>query len=200
MSVVLNLVRLSKGLVPRRAGYDTVRTCKFVGPTEWPWFDPDAIKNPATKKIENWASMQHDFPTESNDMWEVSTAEWPIVERLIAPRYKRKPDLPPGTVTPGGYVAPSARPGDHPYFVGRTSNFLPRVHMRYHDIEETVETIVSGVDGDIFLLAGELEEYLLGLHGRTQPVVYYVEEPKAKIFFQRDFVNDIKRFLLDKGF
>ena len=68
MSVVLNLVRLSKGLVPRRAGYDTVRTCKFVGPTEWPWFDPDAIKNPATKKIENWASMQHDFPTESNDM------------------------------------------------------------------------------------------------------------------------------------
>jgi len=34
-----------------------------------------------------------------------------------------------GEVTASGYRAPTAKPGDYPYFVGRTTNYMPRVHM-----------------------------------------------------------------------
>ncbi|XP_018015609.1 uncharacterized protein LOC108672456, partial [Hyalella azteca] len=104
------------------------------------------------------------------------------------------------TRTPGGYVAPSARPGDLPYFVNRTSNFLPRVHLKRNFELYTVMTVVSGVEGDVFQLAAELKAHLVGLYGLKETVVLQVLEPHQKIFFKGDFVNDIKQFLEERGF
>jgi len=173
------------------------------------WFDEEADTEIATKKVKEWPAIKHTVPEARDDYFEVSSKEWPIVEALLAERIKEKPNVPPGTVTPGGYRAPSARIGEHPYWVGRTSNWQPRVHLHYDEVAEhyaylhvrdKFQTIVSGVDGDIWQLEADLKEYLLALYGTSRTVNTVTIEPHQKIFILGDFVSDVKNFLYDKGF
>ncbi|KAF2363116.1 Ribosomal protein L49/IMG2, partial [Trinorchestia longiramus] len=163
------------------------------------WFDAEAKTCPATKHIDQNPTIEYEFPAKNASVDRL-VAEWAYVERLFPKTAIKKPNLEPGTHTPGGYIAPSANPGDHPYFVGRTYNFMPRVHFKKIYATNSFRTVVSGVEGDIFQLAADLKAYLINLYGLDQIIILQVLEPHQKIFFEGDFVNDIKEFLLEKGF
>ena len=59
--------------------------------------------------------------------------EWRYVERLLEqslPKTIPVPDVEPGTVKPSGFRMPTAKIGDHPYYVKRNPNWMLPVYVK----------------------------------------------------------------------
>ncbi|XP_076045180.1 mitochondrial ribosomal protein L49 [Oratosquilla oratoria] len=130
---------------------------------------------------------------------DVSTAEWHFVERLISDSAIPKPPCPPGEVTPSGYVVPTAKFGDYPYHVSRNVAHMLRVYLKHQPKLQRYVTYLRGVEGDIFLLGEEIRMLLTKLHPNSI-IRVRVHEPHQVIQVKGDYVNDIKEYLLKKGF
>ena len=59
--------------------------------------------------------------------------EWNYVERLLdqsRPKTIPVPEVEPGKVLPSGFTMPTAKRGDHPYFVKRNPNWMLPVYVK----------------------------------------------------------------------
>lgn len=166
-------------------------------PTNHPptyYVDPNTSA-PTSSKL---PALKHTHP-QSYEKVEMSTAEWSYVERLIPPTAIPKPTVNPGEVTPSGWVAPSARPRDYPYFVPRAASHMLPVYLLHQPILSRFITSVKHVEGDIFVLAEELREHLTPLIA-PKILCLRVHEPHQMIQVKGQLVGEIKEFLLKKGF
>ncbi|XP_042892935.1 39S ribosomal protein L49, mitochondrial-like isoform X2 [Penaeus japonicus] len=142
--------------------------------------------------------LQHTIP-ESYKEVEVSTAEWSFVERLIPPKAIPKPNVKPGEVTPSGWVAPSAAPGDYPYFVSRSASHMLPVYVKHEPIMSRFTTTVKNVEGDVFTLGEELRQYLSDKFP-FKHINLRVHEPHRMIQIKGEYVLEVREYLIRKGF
>lgn len=86
------------------------------------------------------------------------------------------------------------------YFVGRTSNFMLPVYVEVlaRDNREELRTKVRKVEGNLFQLRQDLDQHLFDLYQRQ--FIAQVSEIQHQILFLGDFEEEIKEFLLNKGF
>ncbi|XP_045106880.1 39S ribosomal protein L49, mitochondrial-like [Portunus trituberculatus] len=140
----------------------------------------------------------HTIP-DSRAQVETSTVEWHYVERLFPQKSIPKPTVSPGEVTPSGWVAPSAKPGDHPYFIRRSQSHMLPVYLHNVPHMSKYRTFVHHVEGDIFALLEELQEYLKD-RKHTRILNMRAHEPHQKIEIKGQYVAEVREFLLKKGF
>ncbi|ROT76916.1 putative 39S ribosomal protein L49, mitochondrial [Penaeus vannamei] len=148
--------------------------------------------------ISKFPRLQHTIPESYNEV-EVSTAEWSFVERLIPPKAIPKPKANPGEVTPSGWVAPSAVPGDYPYFVPRSASHMLPVYVKHEPIMSRFTTSVKKVEGDAFALGEELRQYLSEKFA-PKHINLRVHEPHRMIQIKGEYLLEVKEFLISKGF
>ncbi|KAK8392805.1 hypothetical protein O3P69_014918 [Scylla paramamosain] len=153
---------------------------------------------PAALGITNLPAGRHTIP-DSRAQVETSTAEWHYVERLFPLKSIPKPTVAPGEVTPSGWVAPSAKPGDHPYFVRRSPSHMIPVYLHHIPHISKYRTFVSHVEGDVFALLEELREYLQD-RKHTRILNMRAHEPHQKIEIKGQYVAEVREFLLERGF
>ncbi len=127
--------------------------------------------------------------------------EWQHVENLLAPDLV--PEVPVKDRYPSGFVRPTARHGDHPYFVRRTTSHLMPVYARRmanadQGARTFVVTVVRRADGDLFKLRDDLADFLRQRYDRE--FMSQVGEVYGRVLFRGDFEEDFKEFLLEKGF
>ncbi|KAG7161579.1 39S ribosomal protein L49, mitochondrial-like [Homarus americanus] len=169
-----------------------------VGRGMWKYTSRDLHTTTATPSYSKLPRLQHTI-SESYEQVEVSTAEWPYVERLLPYTTIPKPSSNPGEVTPSGWVAPSAQPGDYPYFVPRAASHMMPVYVEHEPILNRFVTRVKHVEGDIFALGEELQEHLTRLFP-SKYIILRVHEPHQVIHIKGQFVGAVKEFLFKKGF
>lgn len=152
----------------------------------------------AALSIAKQPAGQHTIP-DSRAQVETSTAEWQYVERLFPLQSIPKPNVAPGEVTPSGWVAPSAKPGDYPYFVRRSESHMVPVYLDHIPELTRYRTFVNHVEGDVFALLEELREYL-NERKHTRLLNMRAHEPHQKIEIKGQYVAEVREFLLKKGF
>lgn len=190
MSVVSSLAR------PWRSVSSLARPCRSVSSLCPPLRRLHV--SPAAPSINRLPAGRHTIP-EARAQVEVSTEEWKYVERLFPPKAIPKPTAAPGEVMPSGWVAPSAKPGDHPYFVRRNPSHQLPVYLTHNAIISKYRTKISHVEGDIWVLLEELRAYL---QQRRDPKVLNMRahEPHQRIEIKGQYVMEVRDFLLAKGF
>nr|XP_006136668.1 39S ribosomal protein L49, mitochondrial [Pelodiscus sinensis] len=126
-----------------------------------------------------------------------STEEYKFVERLIPPTRIPAPPKHDQYPTPSGWRPPSDTPPALPYFVRRS-----RMHNVpvYKDITSGNRrmTVIRKIEGDIWALEKEVKEFLTQLAGKPPPI--QVNEVTASIRIKGYFDNELKEWLLNKGF
>lgn len=122
--------------------------------------------------------------------------EWRFVERLLT--YDIVPPVPEKDEYPSGYRPPTARPGDHAYFVARTPSHLLPVYADYHAPSKVMQTQVKRADGNLYQLRDDLKAFLADRY--RMDFISQVSEVQQKVIFRGDFEKDFKEFLLNKGF
>lgn len=126
--------------------------------------------------------------------------EWAYVERLLP--MKIIPHLPPSPsgdgVYPSGFVAPKTQPGELPYHVTRTRNYMLPVYTEFDRPKLLVTTYINNCDGDLYKLRADLKQFLFERY--EQEFMTQVAELYGRVKFRGDFEQDFKEFLLHKGF
>ncbi|CAL4114184.1 unnamed protein product [Meganyctiphanes norvegica] len=80
--------------------------------------------------LDQLPSIQLTIP-ESRGKVEMSTAEWKYVERLLPSKTIPPHFAQPGEILPSGWVAPSAKVGDHQYFARRNNSHQLQVYVKH---------------------------------------------------------------------
>ncbi|XP_004618467.2 39S ribosomal protein L49, mitochondrial [Sorex araneus] len=126
-----------------------------------------------------------------------SVDEYQFVERLLPPTSIPKPPKHDSYPTASGWQPPRDPPPDLPYFVRRS-----RMHNIpvYTDITHGNRqmTVIRKVEGDIWALQKDVEEFLRLLLGRTP--VTQVNEVTGTLRVKGYFHEPLKAWLLEKGF
>ncbi|XP_043931767.1 39S ribosomal protein L49, mitochondrial [Protopterus annectens] len=126
-----------------------------------------------------------------------STDEFKFVERLIPPTRIPEPPNHDKYPTPSGWKPPQDPLPDLPYQVRRS-----RMHNIpvYTDITHASRkiTIIRKIEGDIWALEKELEQYLKQITETVPPI--QVNEVSMSILIKGHFDKELKSWLLDKGF
>ncbi|XP_032009280.1 large ribosomal subunit protein mL49 [Hylobates moloch] len=126
-----------------------------------------------------------------------SVDEYQFVERLLPAT--RIPDPPKHEhhPTPSGWQPPRDPPPNLPYFVRRS-----RMHSIpvYKDITHGNRqmTVIRKVEGDIWALQKDVEDFLSPLLGKTP--VTQVNEVTGTLRIKGYFDQELKAWLLEKGF
>ncbi|XP_075401559.1 large ribosomal subunit protein mL49 [Tenrec ecaudatus] len=126
-----------------------------------------------------------------------SVDEYRFVERLLPPT--RIPDPPKHEhyPTPSGWQPPQDPPPNLPYFVRRS-----RMHNIpvYTDITHGNRqmTVIRKVEGDIWALQKDVEEFLKPLLGKVP--ITQVNEVTGTLRIKGYFDQQLKAWLLEKGF
>nr|BAE87584.1 unnamed protein product [Macaca fascicularis] len=126
-----------------------------------------------------------------------SVDEYQFVERLLPAT--RIPDPPKHEhyPTPSGWQPPRDPPPNLPYFVRRS-----RMHNVpvYKDITHGNRqmTVIRKVEGDIWALQKDVEDFLSPLLGKTP--VTQVNEATGTLRIKGYFDQELKAWLLEKGF
>lgn len=122
--------------------------------------------------------------------------EWKFVEDLMP--MELIPPIPVRDSYPSGFVPPTAKPGDRPYFVARTVHHMMPVYAEFNRKKMTLLTEVRKVDGNLFALRDDLDEFLEERYGME--FISQVAELYGVVRYRGDFEEDFKHFLLSKGF
>ncbi|XP_059002864.1 large ribosomal subunit protein mL49 [Mustela lutreola] len=126
-----------------------------------------------------------------------SVDEYHFVERLIPPTSIPKPPNHEHYPTPSGWQPPRDPPPDLPYLVRRS-----RMHNIpvYKDITHGNRqmTVIRKVEGDIWALQKDVEDFLSPLLGKTP--VTQVNEVTGTLRIKGYFDQQLKAWLLEKGF
>ncbi|XP_076971878.1 large ribosomal subunit protein mL49 [Tamandua tetradactyla] len=125
-----------------------------------------------------------------------SVHEYQFVERLIPPTSIPKPPK-HEQLTPSGWQPPQDPPPNLPYFVRRS-----RMHNIpvYRDITHGNRqmTVIRKVEGDIWALQKDVEDFLSPLLGKTP--VTQVSEVTGTLRVKGYVDQQLKAWLLEKGF
>lgn len=89
-------------------------------------------------------------------------------------------------------------PGDYPYFIERSRNYMQPVYLRITHRGMRKITILSKIQGDIWALELDLKEYLREQIGHDIGTI--IHEFAGQIQFKGDQVSHVKRWLDIKGF
>nr|CAH0111780.1 unnamed protein product [Daphnia galeata] len=128
---------------------------------------------------------------------EVSAENWRFVERLIPPTFV--PSYPKNGNYSSDWTPPADTPPNLPYFVKRTKNYMVPVYLKFEEVRnERKITIIRHIEGDIWVLEKAIKSHLESLSKR--PVVSQVHEVAMHIKFRGDYVNEVKKWLLNAGF
>ncbi|XP_012520880.1 PREDICTED: 39S ribosomal protein L49, mitochondrial [Propithecus coquereli] len=126
-----------------------------------------------------------------------SVDEYQFVERLLPPTSIPKPPKHEHYPTPSGWQPPRDPPPNLPYFVRRS-----RMHNIpvYKDITHgnRLMTVIRKVEGDIWALQKDVEEFLSPLLGKTP--ITQVNEVTGTLRIKGYFDQQLKAWLLEKGF
>uniref|UniRef100_G3VB87 Large ribosomal subunit protein mL49 n=1 Tax=Sarcophilus harrisii TaxID=9305 RepID=G3VB87_SARHA len=126
-----------------------------------------------------------------------SSEEYAFVERLIPPTGIPEPPRHQSYPTPSGWQPPRDPPPNLPYFIRRS---------RMHNVPVYTElthgnrkmTLIRKVEGDIWALQKDVEEFLTPLLGKTP--VTQVNEVTGTLRIKGYFDQQLKAWLLEKGF
>ncbi|XP_037373494.1 39S ribosomal protein L49, mitochondrial [Talpa occidentalis] len=126
-----------------------------------------------------------------------SVDEYKFVERLLPPTNIPKPLKHERCPTPSGWQPPRDPPPNLPYFVRRS-----RMHNIpvYRDITHGNRqmTVIRKVEGDIWALQKDVEDFLSPLLGKTP--ITQVNEVTGTLRIKGYFDQQLKAWLLEKGF
>lgn len=126
-----------------------------------------------------------------------SVDEYHFVERLLPPASIPKPPKHEHYPTPSGWQPPRDPAPSLPYFVRRS-----RMHNIpvYRDITHGNRqmTVIRKVEGDIWALQKDVEDFLSPLLGKTP--VTQVNEVTGTLRVKGYFDQQLKAWLLEKGF
>ncbi|GAB5578073.1 39S ribosomal protein L49 [Prionailurus iriomotensis] len=126
-----------------------------------------------------------------------SVDEYQFVERLLPPTRIPKPPKHEHYPTPSGWQPPRDPPPNLPYFVRRS-----RMHNIpvYKDITHGNRqmTVIRKVEGDIWALQKDVEDFLSPLLGKTP--VTQINEVTGTLRVKGYFDQQLKAWLLEKGF
>ncbi|DAA13711.1 TPA: 39S ribosomal protein L49, mitochondrial [Bos taurus] len=126
-----------------------------------------------------------------------SVDEYRFVERLLPPTSIPKPPKHEHYPTPCGWQPPRDPPPNLPYFVRRS-----RMHNIpvYRDITHGNRqmTVIRKVEGDIWALQKDVEDFLSPLLGKTP--ITQVNEVTGTLRIKGYFDHQLKAWLLEKGF
>ncbi|XP_069874176.1 large ribosomal subunit protein mL49-like [Dipodomys merriami] len=126
-----------------------------------------------------------------------SADEYRFVERLLPPTSIPKPPKHEHYPTPSGWQPPRDPPPNLPYFVRRSRMYNIPV---YRDITHGNRqmTVIRKVEGDIWALQKDVEDFLSPLLGK-KPVTQ-VNEVTGTLRVKGYFDEQLKTWLLEKGF
>ncbi|XP_004713582.1 39S ribosomal protein L49, mitochondrial [Echinops telfairi] len=126
-----------------------------------------------------------------------SVDEYHFVERLLPPTSIPDPPKHEHYPTPSGWQPPQDPPPNLPYFVRRS-----RMHNIpvYTDITHGNRqmTVIRKVEGDIWALQKDVEEFLKPLLGKVP--ITQVNEVTGALRIKGYFDQPLKAWLLEKGF
>ncbi|KAM6159374.1 large ribosomal subunit protein mL49 [Rhynchocyon petersi] len=126
-----------------------------------------------------------------------SVDEYHFVERLLPPTSIPEPPKHKHYPTPSGWQPPQDPPPNLPYFVRRS-----RMHNIpvYKDITHGNRqmTVIRKVEGDIWALQKDVEDFLSPLLGKTP--ITQVNEVTGTLRIKGYFDQQLKAWLLEKGF
>lgn len=123
--------------------------------------------------------------------------EWEYVERLLKPKVVPVPPLENKNFA-SGWTPPVAKPGDHPYHIHRTRNFMIPVYLEISYRGMRRLTVIRKINGNIWELESQLKKYLGDKTGKAIGV--RVNELIGEIKFRGDYVSLVKDWLDKKGF
>ncbi|CAN0409641.1 unnamed protein product [Lampetra planeri] len=127
----------------------------------------------------------------------ISYDDFHYVERLIPPLRVPTPPKHEHYPTPSGWSPPRDPPPALPYFVKRTRmHNIPVYQKMTHGNREL--TVISNIEGDIWVLEKEVRELLKTLSGE-EPLIR-VNEVSMKLTIRGYFDTQLKGWLLEKGF
>ncbi|XP_003700570.2 mitochondrial ribosomal protein L49 [Megachile rotundata] len=143
-------------------------------------------------------SPMYEDPSKYTD-FEVSRdpEEWKYVEALLKPKSIPMPPL-ENKEYPSGWKPPVSKPGDHPYFVSRTKNFMHPVYLDITYRGTRRLTFIRRIHGDIWQLKSELVKHVS--ETVKKPIGVRVNELTGEIRLRGDYVTIVKKWLDEKGF
>lgn len=128
--------------------------------------------------------------------------EWSYVERLLPTKGKIiKTDFEADKVYPSGFVPPNPatrQDESAEYYVGRTRNCMLPVYTVYSRLYDTVDTKLGKCEGNLYKLKEDIDAFLFQRYEQAFPS--QVAELYGRIRYRGDFEQDIKEFLIAKGF
>jgi len=174
------------------------------------WNKVPETKEKEKKKFEDYVEIfgEHRFNREvkvEDREYTVSAdpAEWASVERytsMCLPRSIPTPEA--GPEKPSGFVMPTTKPGDFPYFVRRARSWLFPVYVSQGGgnglTNRPVITTIRKVEGDVNKLCEDLDQFLFQRY--EQEFIRQPNELMQKVVYRGNFDADFKDFLKMRGF
>jgi len=130
---------------------------------------------------------------------EKSYAEWKWVERLIPPGTVPPAPSEPGKEFPSGWKVPNP-PKNCSYYVPRNKNHMVPVYTLIWDRGQIRETRIRHVEGNIWALEKDVGSYLKSIYPKTKIIMTYTQECARFVGIKGDFTEDIKAWLIKRGF
>eukprot|EP00090_Calanus_glacialis_P003830 TRINITY_DN12870_c0_g1_i1.p1 TRINITY_DN12870_c0_g1~~TRINITY_DN12870_c0_g1_i1.p1 ORF type:complete len:219 (-),score=81.87 TRINITY_DN12870_c0_g1_i1:111-767(-) len=191
----------------------SVSSCKLVRESENFTFDWNKVPGTLEKEREKFTDYLDTFgearfskPVEyQNRQYTTSTdpSEWAMVERYMVQSQPKVIPLPqPDKEYSSGFVMPTAKPGDYPYFVKRAPSWLFPVYVSQASGKGgnrcPVKTTIKRVEGNVAMLRDDLTEFLMQRY--EQEFISQANELMQKVVFRGNYDKDFKEFLKIRGF
>ncbi|XP_011505222.1 PREDICTED: probable 39S ribosomal protein L49, mitochondrial [Ceratosolen solmsi marchali] len=126
--------------------------------------------------------------------------EWRYVERCFPIKVVPSPKHFDGTA-PSGWIPPREHSKSHPFFVSRTKNYMLPVYLLISFRGSRHITVIKKIDGNIWQLESEIKTYLESISTKYyKKIASRVNEMSGQIRFRGDHVENIKQWLITKGF
>ena len=187
-----------------------ISSCKLVRKDENFTFDWDKVPSTLEKEREKFSDYLDVFgearfskPIEyQNRQYTTSTdpTEWAMVERYMMQCEPKQIPVPKNRECSSGFVMPTTKPGDYPYFVKRAPSWLFPVYVYQADQggRTPVITTIRRVEGNVEKLREDLSEFLMQRY--EQEFISQANELMQKVVFRGNFDKDFKEFLKIRGF
>lgn len=123
--------------------------------------------------------------------------EWKYVERLLS-NAATVPVPTPKTEYPSGWKPQTIDPNKAEYMIHRNKNHMVPIYLKIQHRGYRRITIIKNIQGNIWILAEELRNFLEDYTGRK--ILIRVQEFSGQIWIRKDYVNLVKDYLMEKGY
>ncbi|XP_076312346.1 mitochondrial ribosomal protein L49 isoform X2 [Tachypleus tridentatus] len=156
--------------------------------------DEQNVEKLALEHSEVWAEKKSTLYTEVEEVKD----RWNYVERLfplpVIPKFPQQKEIP----SPSGWIPPAESAPDLPYFISRTKNHMLPVYLKKEIRGPRFLTTVKLAEGNLWALEKDLKEHLEKKY--ETEIISQVHEVVGYVRIKGDFVEDVKKWLYEKGF